>query len=208
VGIHDDTLQAMTAASLRVQQLRRRLDDHTDLDVVDKLEETIQLSISRLRRLMFDLRPPASDQGGLAEALKAYLERLFNHGELVYTVRDERTTELSQETQVIAYRIAQEAQTNVWLHADANSVNVRLSDVDDGCLMVVEDDGMGYDPVDAEGKRDHLGLTLMQERAHIAGGWCRIESAPGEGTMVQFWLPHSPDGGRPEHSHPIPSGGD
>jgi PAS domain S-box-containing protein len=190
-GIHDDSLQAITAASLRVQQLRRRLADPGDVAVLDKLEETIQLSISRLRHLIFDLRPPDSDQAGLAGALNTYLEQLRRTAPVEFRVESRMTSELPPDSQVIAYRIAQEALTNIWRHAEAHTVDVQLTSLDGGCLVVIEDDGKGYDPLEAESKPGHLGLSLMQERAQIAGGWCRIESTPGSGTTVQFWVPES-----------------
>lgn len=189
VGIHDDTLQAISAASLRVQQLRRRLVDPADLEVVNKLENTIQLSIARLRHLIFDLRPPEGDQGGLAAALNLYLGQLAPDLDMEFHVMDELTFDLHPDTQVIAYRIAQEALSNTWKHSDAAVVTVRVVGVDEGCLVVIEDDGKGYDATDSERRPGHLGLTLMQERAQIAGGWCRIESRPGFGTTVQFWIP-------------------
>ena len=202
VGIHDDTLQAITAASLRVQQLRRRLNDERDLEVLQKLEDTIQLSISRLRHLLFDLRPPESEDGGLAGALNIYLDKLRNNGAIEFHVESHLTSELPPDSQVVAYRIAQEALTNVWKHADATAVDVRLVEVDDGCLVLIEDNGRGYDPLEAEGKPGHLGLTLMQERAQIAGGWCRIESTPGTGTMVQFWIPRRIESAQLESARP------
>lgn len=207
VGIHDDTLQAITAASLRVQQLRRRLHDAGDLEVLDKLEETIQLSISRLRNLIFDLRPPASEEGGLAAALNTYLQQLRKSAPIEYEVESTLTSELPQDSQVIAYRIAQEALTNIWRHSEASEARVRLVEVNNGCLVIIEDNGKGYDPIEAERKRGHLGLTLMQERAQIAGGWCRIESAPGSGTLVQFWIPKTVDPADLEDAHPHLGGG-
>ena len=66
---------------------------------------------------------------------------------------------------------------------------VELLDFEDGCLGAIVDDGVGYDPADVEGRPGHLGLALIRERAELAGGWCRIESSPGAGTTVEFWVP-------------------
>ncbi|HYM49039.1 MAG TPA: PAS domain S-box protein, partial [Candidatus Limnocylindrales bacterium] len=74
--IHDDSIQAMTAAGLRLQRLRKRLTTSTELEALDELEEAIQGSITRLRHLMFDLRPLALERAGLAAALRAQLERI------------------------------------------------------------------------------------------------------------------------------------
>jgi signal transduction histidine kinase len=79
--------------------------------------------------------------------------------------------------------------------------------VNRGSLVVIDDDGEGYDPSRAEGRAGHLGLSLMQERAEIAGGWCRVESAPGAGTTVQFWLPGAKASSRPAPGPPLPASG-
>lgn len=191
-GIHDDTLQAITAASLRLQQMRRRLHRPADVELLARLEETIQLSISRLRHLTFDLQTPASE-GGLDASINGSLEQLQADTGIDVHIDNTCRIELSPETVVIAYRITQEALNNVRKHARADTVHVRLRSIDDGCLVTVVDDGVGYDPGVTESKPGHLGLTLMQERAQIAGGWCRIESEPGAGTTVEFWLPRDGD---------------
>src|SRR5258708_5741441 len=59
-----------------------------------------------------------------------------------------------------------------------------------GCLVRIVDDGVGHSPAEVEERRGHAGLTLIRERAEIAGGWSRIESAPGYGTTVEFWVPN------------------
>jgi PAS domain S-box-containing protein len=188
-GIHDDSLQVITAAALRLQQLRRRLRDPEDLRVLTKLEETIRLAADRLRRMIFDFRPPALEHEGLVAALRAYLEQLRAETGVAYDLDNRLEEEPPTQTRVLIYRIAQDALMNVRLHAHASHVLVRLSGVDDGCLVEVIDDGVGYNPLEAEAEPGHLGLTLMRDRAEIMGGWCRIESAPGAGTTVEFWVP-------------------
>ena len=71
-------------------------------------------------------------------------------------------------------------------------MRVQLADLDNGCLVRITDDGIGYDPAQVENRPGHLGLVLMCERPQITGGWCRIESAPGAGTAVEFWVPTDP----------------
>ena len=73
--------------------------------------------------------------------------------------------------------------------APTGTVMVELLDFEDGCLGAIVDDGVGYDPADVEGRPGHLGLALIRERAELARGWCRIESSPGAGTAVEFWIP-------------------
>jgi PAS domain S-box-containing protein len=190
-GIHDDPLQAITAASLRLQQLRRRVRTPDDRNVLAKVEETVQEALGRLRHLVFDLRPPTAD-GGLVANLTLYLEQLRSETGINYTVDNRLRVEPGADTQIIAYRIAQEALTNIRRHARASTVAIRLSTVDEGCFVAISDDGIGYQP-NKEPTPGHLGLPLMAERAQIAGGWCRMESAPGRGSTVEFWIPHTAD---------------
>jgi PAS domain S-box-containing protein len=188
-GIHDDTIQVITAMHLRLQQLRRRLREPADLQLADKLEEMLRMSLARLRQLIFDLRPPSTELGSLAAALREYLEHFRAETGIDFRLEDHLQGKLSAEATALMYRTAQEALTNVRKHAHARNVRVQLLTVDGGCLVRIVDDGVGYDPLEVETRPGHLGLTLMQERMEIAGGWCRIESAPGAGTTVEFWVP-------------------
>lgn len=187
--IHDDTIQVITAASLRLQQLRRRLRDPDEQRVMDKLDETLKLSLSRLRQLIFDLRPSSLEHGCLAAALRGLLEQIRAETGLTYRLEDRLAAKPPPETMALIYRTAQEALMNVRKHARAKTVHVQLLGLDEGCLVRIVDDGQGYNPLEVESRPGHLGLSLIQERAQIAGGWCRIESAPGAGTTVEFWVP-------------------
>ncbi|WP_324786962.1 PAS domain S-box protein [Streptomyces sp. H51] len=187
--IHDDTIQVITAAALRLQQLRRRLTDPKDLQVTERLDETLKLSLSRLRQLIFDLRPSSLEHGSLATALKTLLDRMRAETGTHYKFEDQMVVTLPVDTMVLIYRTAQEALMNVRKHARATMVRVQLLGVEEGCLMRIVDDGVGYDPREVESRPGHLGLTLIHERARMAGGWSRVESEPGTGTTVEFWVP-------------------
>jgi PAS domain S-box-containing protein len=187
--IHDDSIQAMAAAGLRLQQLRKRVTTTTEIEALDKLEEAIEGSIDRLRHLMFDLRPINLDRSGLAAALRAQLERIRSDVGLEFEVENRVTTEPPSETRFILYRIAMEALVNVRKHARARHVQVRLADVNHGWHVQIDDDGDGFEPAIGGSVPGHLGLTAMRERAQIAGGWWKMESRPGSGTSISFWLP-------------------
>jgi PAS domain S-box-containing protein len=187
--IHDDTIQVITAAALRLQQLRRRLTDPKDLQVMDRLDETLKLSLSRLRQLIFDLRPSSLEHGSLATALKTLLDRMRAETGTRYKFEDQLEATLPVDTMVLIYRTAQEALMNVRKHARATTVRVQLLGVEGGCLMRIVDDGVGYNPREVESRPGHLGLILIHERAQMAGGWSRVESEPGTGTTVEFWVP-------------------
>jgi signal transduction histidine kinase len=199
IGVHDDSLQVITAAMLRLQQLRRRLRDPDALEVLDRLEESIALAADRLRRLIFDLRPPALERSGLAAAVRDTLSRLRDDVGIEVRLDNRLAAEPPLPTRLLLYRITQEALNNVGKHAAADTVEVYLADRDDGYLVRVADDGQG---TSAERRAylpepGHLGLVLMRERAEFAGGWFRFESARSSGTKVTVWLPHGADADTP-----------
>lgn len=185
--IHDDTIQMISAASLRLQQLRLRLHNQDELGILDNAEHALRLSLNRLRQLIFDLRPGLERTA--AAAIRADLERLSSDTGIGYRVEDGLTTPTPVTPTLLIYRIAREALANVGKHAHAHTVRVQLLNVDDGCLVTIVDDGVGYDPAEVETRPGHLGLVLMREQAQLAGGWCRVESTPGAGTTVEFWIP-------------------
>lgn len=188
--IHDDSIQAMTAVGIRLETLRRRLTGPEQLRVLEELEETVVLSIARLRHLLFELRPPVLDREGLAPALRVYLEELSKETGLAYEIDNRLLVEPSEETRRILYRITQEALTNVRKHARARQVTVVLDEEERGFRVRVRDDGQGFAMDNREEQAPgHLGFTAMRERAELAGGWWRVASAPREGTTVEFWLP-------------------
>jgi PAS domain S-box-containing protein len=187
--IHDDSIQAMTAASLRLQQLRKHATSDEQQELIARLDEAVRESITRLRRLMFDLRPPTLDRTGLGPALRELLDRMRADIEIDYTLDDRLATEPSSALRIELYRITQEALTNVRKHARAEHVKVDLQRVEQGFHIRIADDGVGFDVPARSGQSGHLGLVAMRERATIAGGWWTVESRPGHGTVVDCWLP-------------------
>ena len=195
--IHDDAIQAMVAVTLELQVLGGRLRDPAAHELLERLKVTATDSVGRLRQLVFELHPPLLDQVGLAAALEQYARRASELAGFSVQVSNEVRGELPAEVRVLAYRIVQEALANVRAHAKASRVAIRLEEADGGVLVRVSDDGVGFLPgvVERQQRRGHLGLVSMREQAAMAGGWCRVASAPGMGTTVELWLPGS--GGEP-----------
>jgi len=188
-AIHDDTIQLLTGSNLALQQLRLRLREPEHAAILDRLAETLTASMARLRQLIFDLRPTIVRDGTITAALHDYLEQMRSDTGIDYQLEDSRTVVAPVRTSMLIYRTAREALLNVRKHAHAKHVQVQLRDVADGSLVRIVDDGVGYSPADIEERPGHLGLLLMRERARAAGGWCRVESMPGGGTTVEFWVP-------------------
>ncbi len=187
--IHDDSVQVLTALALRLELLRRRIEEPNALADLAEAERTARLAITRLRHLMFELRPPALDRDGLAAALRMHLEQIKHDFGVDFTLEDRLKGEPGGETRALVYRIAQEAVVNAAKHAQCSRVDVRLAGDESAIAVRVADDGRGF-LQDGE-RRNHVGLVFMRERAEMAGGWCRVESTPGQGTVVEFAVPLS-----------------
>jgi PAS domain S-box-containing protein len=190
--IHDDTIQVMTAVGIRLDLLRRATEDPKQLALLEQLDETVTLTVARLRNLLFELRPPALDREGVAAALRTYLEQSQDEQGPTYTLENRLTHEPPTEARVILYRIAHETLSNVRKHARASNVEVLLENRNGGFLTRITDDGVGFSLDESDRYRPgHLGLVSLRERAEMAGGWCHIQSAPGSGTTVEVWVPES-----------------
>jgi signal transduction histidine kinase len=188
LDVHDDYLQALTAVRMQLERLRDDLSDPALRESAAKLASDVAATTERMRSLVFDLRPPALDWAGLASALRLYLDETQERFGLAYALDARLDEEPPPEVRVVAYRIAQEAITNVVKHAHASRVEVALSAREGGVHVAVRDDGRGVESV--PGARS-FGIAAMRERAESAGGWWRIDGRPGGGTTVEFWLPAS-----------------
>ncbi len=189
--VHDDSLQAMTAIGIRLEQLKRRLTSPRDLDLVGCIDATLADAVRRLRALLLELGPPKLDGAGLSSAIADHARRGLDGTGARVVVDDELTAEPDPECSIVVYRIAQEAVANVRKHAAARTVRIRLESVDEGVLASIDDDGVGFviAQVWHDAQPGHLGMTSMRERAEIAGGWLLLSSHPGCGTTVRYWIP-------------------
>jgi len=165
----------------------RELLQH-DVDAADRLLQELaihtQAAIADIRRVVYDLRPPALDDLGLVLALREQAAHYSQAGLQITIDAPEQMPPLPAAVEVAAYRIVQEALTNVVRHAQARTCAVCLS-LGDALDMKIRDDGVGLPPT----RRAGVGLTSMHERTAELGGTCRIESMPGAGTCIHArWL--------------------
>ena len=195
--IHDDPVQKMVAASMRIQLMRKGVTDPEEREMLDELLAVVRSTVHGMRHLIFELRPHALDQQGLAPALREYLESL--RAEFEFHVDDRLSRQPEAELRVVLYRLAQEAFANAHKHAHATHIGVELAEHEGGFLIRIVDDGVGFSSGEmVRPERGHLGLSSMRERAEMAGGWSRIHSLPGDGTTVEFWVPGHPAASGPE----------
>jgi two-component system NarL family sensor kinase len=186
--LHDGLGPALAGMALKLDAARNRAGDPNVDEILGELRGETQDAIADVRRVVYELRPPALDELGLVGALREQALRLSAQdggagGLRVNVEAPDALPSLPAAAEVAAYRIATEAITNVVRHAGARHcvVRVRL----DGRLEIeVADDGRGI------GEAKHgVGLTSMQERAGELGGSCAIGTGDRGGTVVRAELP-------------------
>jgi len=188
--IHDELGQALTGLRLDVAWMRHRLPRDHELEAqCASMIERIDATLNAVRRIATALRPSVLDQLGLAAALE------WQGHEFGTRTGIEVAMELSVDGAAVpddlgssAFRILQEALTNVARHARATRVTIRLAQTPALLTLAVSDDGVGIPPERLDGTAS-LGLVGMRERALACGGELEISSAPGHGTTVLLRVP-------------------
>ena len=192
--LHDETGQALTALLVQLRVLEESSTSKAFVDQVEAMRDIVSQTLLEVRRLARDLRPATLDDLGLAPTLESYVkEYARNTGiNVQYDADDLGPKRLPFQAEVVFYRVAQEALTNVARHARANSVFVRLSRADNTISLRVRDDGCGFDADRTlKAEEDSLGLSGMKERIELIGGEFQLASRPGHGTdlRVQVRIP-------------------
>ncbi len=200
--LHDEVGHALILIKLRLGVVRKalRADQSEAKDDCQHLSQSIGQLIEDIRRLTRDLRPTVIEDLGLAGALRWLAENFGKRDQLTVTasIKDVDAS-VGADTQMILYRIVQEALTNVRKHAQARRVSLRVDRHDGELAVVVEDDGRGFDAAALAARRVSdrgLGLTTMEERARMLGGSLAIASATGKGTRITLRVPVETVGGR------------
>jgi len=191
--LHDGLGPQLASLTLSIEAARTLIPrDPAAADVLLRdLRGHAQAAIADIRRLVYALRPPALDDLGLVAAIREQATRAATAPLQVTVQAPESLPALSAAAEVAAYRIVQEALTNVVRHAGARTCVVRLACPSDGeavLRLLIEDDGRGL-PADV---RAGVGLTSIRERAAELGGTCSITSGGTGGTRVEVVLPLGP----------------
>ena len=195
--LHDGLGPALAGITMQLDAARRltRRDQDAAGQLLQHVREQTQAAIADIRRLVYELRPPALDDLGLTGALDQQAASCSTAGGLQVSVdADPALPALPAAVEVAAYRIATEAVTNVTRHADARTATVSLTASHSLLQVDITDDGRGVSP----GHRVGVGLTSMRERAEELGGTCTLLPRPGGGTIVSARLPlAAPPGPQP-----------
>jgi PAS domain S-box-containing protein len=187
--LHDEIGQALTGLTLLLEMIKR-LPPEAIRSQLDEAQSLAAALMDRVHNLSLDLRPTMLDDLGLLPALLSHVARYTEQtGVQVIFEHEGVDRRFGADIETAAYRIVQEALTNVARHAGVAEAAVRLWADQHNLRVQVEDRGAGFDPEAAAAARTTLGLDGMRERATLVGGQFTVEAAPGSGALLTAELP-------------------
>ncbi|MQA99875.1 MAG: hypothetical protein GEU78_06220 [Actinobacteria bacterium] len=189
--IHDTSLQMLAAASYGSANTSKLLstgDVGRARESSDMVREALDEAMGTLRDSLVDLRRSAVEAGGLLQTVTRFADQLSTVWGANIAVKADLESEPPISVALAAVQIVQEALVNALKHAGSDEIRVNIAQNDGAIVVVVEDDGGGFDLQEEKGA-EHVGMQLMQERAAGVGGTLDISSTPGRGTSIAATLP-------------------
>jgi signal transduction histidine kinase len=183
--LHDDALQKLTAAELHLGRVNPK-----NLEPINDAQGLLGQAENALRKLLFEVSPPSLElPGGFEETIRDRLQMLRSLTGIEAEAELDLPDEIPYELKSMVFRQVAEAVTNVEKHSGATRVDVTVKTLDGGIYGLIVDDGRGFVVAERDHLPGHVGLLSLNERALLAGGWCKISSEPGTGSRVEFWMP-------------------
>jgi len=189
--LHDEVGQSLTALTISLEGVSQLALDGVIRGKIAETQELTKNLIAEVNALSVELRPRVLDDLGLIPGLLSLFNRFSTQTgvEIDFKHTGMERKRLAPEIEISAYRIIQEALTNVVRHAGVKTASVRLQVEGDVLWIQVQDEGKGFDLQQAMNAEDSMGLLNMMERAEQVGGHLAIQAAPGEGTIINCRLP-------------------
>ncbi len=185
--LHDETGQALTSILLGLRNVEEAGDETELRRAVAEVRELVRSTLQDVRQLAVDLRPKVLDDFGLVAALERLTESFAEQTGLGVEFQTAVNERLPPEVETALYRIVQECLTNIVKHARAVGVSIVLTRKRNSATVIVEDDGVGFEP--ERSREGGLGLVGMRERVGLLGGRLTVESRPGAGTTFVAEVP-------------------
>ena len=190
--LHDSLAQTLASLRFQVRVLDETLhqgDESTTWQKLEQIENSLDEANTELRELIANFRAPAYNQSLLDAIEKIVSQFRSETGIKTYLQKEWSNSSLTGECETQILRIIQEALWNIRKHSEAKTVRIMLRDCLQGkCHILIEDDGIGINDLAYGSPGEHIGLTIMRERAARLGGMLRVESEPGEGTRIVLEL--------------------
>ncbi len=209
--LHDGPTQSVAALAMRLNFLQKLLQHDPDQLPAElrKTEQMAHQAVQELRQFLFRLRPLILESQGLVAALTHLAERLQETERFAIHLDVDPAVDriLDANAKGLVFSIIEEALNNARKHADPQNVWIRTRAEGNRLMVIVEDDGRGFDPQALRAdysRRGSMGMLNMVERAELLGGEFGIESAPGQGTRIRLQVPIP--NAAPEDPHASPEG--
>ena len=187
--LHDDVTQRLALLAINAGREERVLPSNTGGKAMRTMREDLVRLSEDVHALSYRLHPSILEDLGLVEALKCECNGFSKLSPIQVAMNaPEIPVVIPSDTALCLFRVTQEALRNIARHAEASAVHVSLRRLDGGLQLVVQDNGIGFDPAQCR-SRPSLGLASMQQRISLLDGNFDIESAPGHGTTVLAWIP-------------------
>lgn len=191
--VHDGPAQVLANTVMRLQFVEQMVKHRPDEvgGELAKLRSALQESLKDVRRFIFNLRPASLSDAGLVATLKYYTSDYSEQTGIPVELNVTENLTLSSNQELVVFRVIQEALQNIHKHAEANAVTIDVQQRPGGPMSVtITDDGKGFDTKRVrQGRTGSAGLVSMRERAATVGGTLKLESRPGNGTIVTLVLP-------------------
>ncbi len=188
--LHDEAGQSLLWLRLQLEMLEQRAPEELKPGLTEA-RQTVERTITEVRRLVADLSPAVLEHLGLPAALRRLLGRLQRLYPIEVKLHLNRTGTLPKGLQRVVYRLVQECCQNAGRHSSAAHLNISLTSADRVLRLNVQDDGVGFKVEQALARRNCHGLEGMRERVLLLGGRFAIRSRPGEGSEIAVELPES-----------------
>jgi two-component system CheB/CheR fusion protein len=191
LDLHDQLGQQLTILKLQLERLNQKVkDDSEAVPLMDELQRTVRTLNNEVDFLAWQMRPVSLDDLGLATALRNYVKQWSGHFNISAQFRagEHADGRFLPQIETNLYRIAQEGLNNCAKHADCTSAEVLLELRDRHLVLIVADNGVGFDP-ETVTKQGRWGLLGMNERARLIGGNIEVESTPDQGTTIYIQVP-------------------
>ncbi|MCV4271226.1 sensor histidine kinase [Pseudomonas capsici] len=190
--LHDDIGQMLTAAKIQCNWLQRRLPEEAQSHGA-QLNAILEETLDKVRDLSSILNPRQLSSLGLEASLRAHLLKTLSDSQVRWSLEcQQRLAGIPEEMAVAAFRVTQEAVTNMLRHAHAKNLLVRLQRLPAGLSLFISDDGVGFEPADNPAHAGQRGMAGMAERVALLKGSWSLHSTPGKGTQIDVLFPWAP----------------
>lgn len=197
--LHDGPTQSVAAMAMRLNITRRMItkDIKSATEEVIKLEELAHRTTKEIRMMLFTLRPLILESQGLAAAIQSMADKMMEtySQKVVVDIEERATQQLEMGKQGVIFYIVEEAVNNARKHAAAETIAVKMRQIDTGVVLLeIIDNGLGFDVKEVTQNYDKrtsssLGMVNLRERAELVNGFLQIESKPNKGTKIQVYIP-------------------